>query len=138
MSCEGEECGEQADDCVNCFACYGRASPAEREWNLRPPAVGLLSTRPVHVSTLVVVLLMLCTVTFDGFIETPLWADILESLVGVPAFQLPPGAPTPAVAAPRIVLSLALLACPLLFLRIVDIKAVWRRSPRRWAPGIAT
>ncbi len=122
-SCETEGCRERAEGCVNCYACYARASQAEREWNLRPPAVGLLSTRPVHVSTLALVLLMLSTVTFDGFIETPLWADILGSLGGVPATQPPPGAPAPAGTAPRIVQTLALVAAPLLFLGVYGLFA---------------
>jgi hypothetical protein len=117
-SCETEWCREQAEGCINCYPCYARASPTEREWNLRPPAVGLLSTRPVDVSTLALVLLMLSTVTFDGFIETPLWAKLVESFVGVPATHPPLGAPQLAGTPPRIVLTLALVGAPLLFLGV--------------------
>jgi hypothetical protein len=143
-SCDSEACGEQADDCINCYACYARASPTAREWNVRPPAIGLLSARPVRVSTLVMVLLMLCTVTFDGFIETPAWADILKLLVGVPATQPALGAPASAVPSSRIVLSLALIASPLFFLGVYALFAwlmVWAigarsaASPARPATG---
>ena len=56
-----------------------RVVNAKREWNLRPPAVGLLSDEPVHPSLMALVVLMLATVTFDGLAETPLWANIADS-----------------------------------------------------------
>lgn len=49
-------------------------------WELRLPAVGLLIERPVPVSTVCFVLLLLTTVTFDGILETPMWAGILEQV----------------------------------------------------------
>jgi len=122
-SCETEWCREQAEGCINCYSCYARASPAEREWNLRPPAVGLLSTRPVDVSTMALVLLMLSTVTFDGFVETPLWANLMASFAGVPVTQPPPGAPPVPGIPPRLVLTLALVAAPLLFLGVYGLFA---------------
>ena len=45
---------------------------------LRPPAVGLLSQDPVSPSLMGFVVLILATVTFDGFRETPLWVDIMD------------------------------------------------------------
>ncbi|HXM83918.1 MAG TPA: hypothetical protein VN929_18635 [Burkholderiales bacterium] len=52
-----------------------RASNAAAcEWNLRPPAAGLLDPRPVSTSAAFFVIIMLATVTFDGLRETPLWA----------------------------------------------------------------
>ncbi|MEE9544851.1 MAG: hypothetical protein V3V55_04540 [Rhodospirillales bacterium] len=65
-------------------AVYGllaRLAPTVGEagrWQARLPAVGLLSERPVHISTVCFVLILLTTVAFDGIIETPLWAGILE------------------------------------------------------------
>lgn len=47
------------------------------KWYLRPPSVGLLCRRPVHFSGVCFVLLLLTSVTFDGILETPLWAGIL-------------------------------------------------------------
>ncbi len=52
---------------------HGRAD----QWLLRPPSVALVVQRPVHISGVCFVLLLLTTVTFDGVLETPLWADIL-------------------------------------------------------------
>lgn len=47
-------------------------------WEARLPAVGLLNERPAHISTVCFVLLLLTTITFDGILETPLWAGILD------------------------------------------------------------
>lgn len=55
-----------------------RTSAGGRELILRPYAVGLLSSEPASRSTLTLVLAMLAAVSFDGFMETPLWAAILE------------------------------------------------------------
>ncbi len=48
------------------------------QWQLRAPAVGLLNRDPVALSGICFVLLLLTSVTFDGILETPLWASILE------------------------------------------------------------
>jgi hypothetical protein len=47
------------------------------EWNLRPPAAGLLDLRPASTSAAAFIIVMLASVTFDGVRETPLWADLL-------------------------------------------------------------
>jgi hypothetical protein len=52
-----------------------------REWNLRPWAVGLLTDRPLSTSSMVFVLLMLSSVTFDGLLATPLWADLSRWMI---------------------------------------------------------
>jgi hypothetical protein len=70
------------------FAVLGRFAPlAARAGNphglvVRPFAVGLLVERPVPPTMTVFVLLMLASVTFDGLIETPLWAAVLHALRG--------------------------------------------------------
>jgi hypothetical protein len=46
-------------------------------WQIRLPAVGLLCKNPLHISGVCFVLLLLTSVTFDGILETPLWAAIL-------------------------------------------------------------
>jgi hypothetical protein len=68
------------------FGLLARFAPTEvresssggRALNLRPYGVGLLSREPVPASIVVLVLAMLAAVCFDGFMETPLWASILE------------------------------------------------------------
>ena len=58
-------------------------------WELRLPAVGLLSDRPVPVPTVCFVLLLLTTVTFDGILETPMWAGILEQIAESQTLRTP-------------------------------------------------
>ena len=61
------------------FGVLGRFGPIDtRAAALRPPGAGLASGR-VHFSMVVFVLLMLATVTFDGFLETPLHQALATS-----------------------------------------------------------
>ena len=66
--------------CVDCYECFELAGE-RRELNLRPPAIGL--NRPGHGNGIAVpgmtalTLLLLATVTFDGFSDTPEWAAVL-------------------------------------------------------------
>jgi hypothetical protein len=85
-ACSARPCRAEPGDCVNCNECYGRAAPSAREWNLRPPAAGLLDPHPLASSAAFFVIVMLATVTFDGLRETPLWAGLLARLS-------PPGEP---------------------------------------------
>ena len=68
--CEASEGG-----CVDCYQCFERAAPANREFNLRPIAVGLASRGRVSTPTALFVILALATVTFDGLTATPGWVD---------------------------------------------------------------
>ena len=76
--CEGVGSG-----CVNCVECFVKAPEAERELNLRPPASGLLEADHVPPSMVVFVLLLLATVTFDGFMATPTWSALESALYAV-------------------------------------------------------
>jgi hypothetical protein len=73
-------CAGRDGTCVGCGDCFERAAPARREWNLRPFAAGLLHTDDVLPSMVVFVLLLLSTVTFDGFTATPAWAGLEGAL----------------------------------------------------------
>ncbi|MFQ5903679.1 MAG: hypothetical protein ACE5JO_08310, partial [Candidatus Binatia bacterium] len=79
----GLGCRDRDGECINCYVCFRRAEAVHREWNLRPYGVGLLRNEPVSGSMMAFVLLMLSTVTFDGFMATPTWANIESSLYGV-------------------------------------------------------
>ena len=65
------------------FGLLARFAPTEvresssggRALNLRPYGVGLLAHEPVPASIVVLVLAMLAAVSFDGFMETPLWGE---------------------------------------------------------------
>jgi hypothetical protein len=61
-----------------------RAASPDRVWALRPYGAGLLTTEPIHASQMMFVLVMLSTVTFDGFIETPLWMAIVDRVLLAP------------------------------------------------------
>ncbi|MCP4330165.1 MAG: hypothetical protein GY791_17210 [Alphaproteobacteria bacterium] len=73
------------------FGLFARFSPTEtavrdrrREFRLRPYAVGLLVDKPVPVSMVYLALLVLATVSFDGFAETPAWQATLQWFVTTP------------------------------------------------------
>ena len=73
-TCDGD-CRETPDDCVNCHECYELALPEDRQINLRPPAAGLARNGAVSLGELAFVVLVLSTVTFDGFTATGAWSD---------------------------------------------------------------
>jgi polyferredoxin len=75
--CQGcEEC--EPGRCVNCYECFRRADPDERELNLRPPAVGLGLPEKALPGGAAFVILVLAGVTFDGLLETLLWLEIVR------------------------------------------------------------
>jgi hypothetical protein len=69
-------CAPRDGACLDCGACFERAAPARREWNLRSFGAGLLNTGDVSLSMVAFVLVLLSTVTFDGFTATPAWASV--------------------------------------------------------------
>lgn len=67
------------------FGVFARFAPLETERGgrapvlfLRPYAAGLLVERPISVSLSILVLSMLSTVAFDGFVETRAWFKVVE------------------------------------------------------------
>ncbi len=71
-------CSSGEDDCVDCYECYSAASPGkgfgeQREFNLRPPCVGLNRLGVVTFTVVAHVILLLSTVSFDGLSATPEW-----------------------------------------------------------------
>jgi hypothetical protein len=80
--------------CRNGYSCFATAKAADREWNLRPYAVGLMTKEPLHPSMLLLVMLLLSTLVVDGFLETPLAASIFsacESSASINAMVLAAG-----------------------------------------------
>jgi hypothetical protein len=73
-----KDCDDEAGRCVNCYECFARATPHEREVNLRPPAVGLGLPAKVLPGGAAFVIVVLAGVTFDGLLETPLWLEIVR------------------------------------------------------------
>ncbi len=97
----------------------GRASgEGRREWRLRPPAAGLLKTDDMSGSMVVMVVLMLATVSFDGFTETPLWhvlrAGIYNQVVWVGRDALLVADTIALIAIPGLFLGVYYLFCTLM------------------------
>ena len=103
--------------CLDCGPCFDRAAPPRRAWNLRPFAAGLVNTADVTPSMTVFVLLLLSTVTFDGFTATPAWARLEGALYAALA---PLGD-----ARLTVIGTLGLLAFPLLFVLVYLAFARW-------------
>jgi hypothetical protein len=58
------------------FARFGPLAALPRGIRLRMPAAGLLTDAPATFSMVALVVALLATVTFDGLLETPLWARV--------------------------------------------------------------
>ncbi len=69
--------------CIDCSDCFNVTASVERELNLRPYGVGLLRNLKISTSNMLFVILLLCTVTFDGFLATPAWSNLANSLMNV-------------------------------------------------------
>jgi len=78
------------------------------EWKLRPYAVGLLGREPIEASEVALVILILASVSFDGFMETPAWAAFAEN--ADPAFMS--------------VRTLGIVVAPLVFLAVYGVFCV--------------
>ena len=73
------------------FGVFSRFAPlvthcnGERAVEIRLTASGLLDDRPLHPSVIALALALLATVTFDGLLETPLWAQVDLAVLDAPA-----------------------------------------------------
>lgn len=77
------DCRTGEGGCVNCYECFVRATPEDRELNLRPWAVGLGSSERTSLSQLVFIVFVLASVTYDSLLPTQLWAR-LEKFTSMP------------------------------------------------------
>ena len=82
-----QECGLQCQRsdslCVNCSSCYFRASPVDRKILLRPFGAGLSQNDKVSVPLMIFVIVVLASVSFDGFTSTLLWQFVFSELYSV-------------------------------------------------------
>lgn len=62
-------------------------APSSGHWGIRPYASDLVTTSPCPLSVTIFILVMLSTVTFDGFKETPFWSDVLRWTALSPFFH---------------------------------------------------
>jgi hypothetical protein len=75
------ECRDLDGECIDCYECFEKSSG--RELNLRPFAIGLGRNKPVSNDVLAFVVLLLATVTFDGFSATSAWVDFQTFVVNL-------------------------------------------------------
>ena len=122
--------------CVDCYECFELAEA--RELNLRPPAIGL--NRPGHGRGIIVpgmtalALLLLATVTFDGFSDTPEWAAVLGFFL-----ERTPALTSPYFNGLVIANTLGLLAFPLLFAALYrGVAGLMRRAAGNSGPAAGT
>lgn len=123
------DCLDLNEQCIDCYECFQKAQPDQREWSLRPFAAGLLRNERVSVSHVAFVLLMLATVSFDGFTATSTWASILNDMYSYLSFlggQAVTGAQTAG-------LVWFVLMFPLIFLPIAALAARFSKTDHR--PG---
>jgi hypothetical protein len=86
--------GEVFSVAFGIFARFGIVAflPSASAIEVRPPAIGLLEERALDPSMTALVVALLATVTFDGFLETPLWAQldlrILDASPGSPLWTI--------------------------------------------------
>jgi hypothetical protein len=98
--CKGcsSDCQTVEGECIDCYECFAKAAPEDRQLNLRPWAVGLSLTEQAGLDRLVFVIFILAGVAYHTLVETPLWVDLFgDTLLSK---------------------TLGLLALPLLFLAI--------------------
>jgi hypothetical protein len=80
------------------FSVFGRFAPigsraddgpdiSTSGWGLRPYSSALITTVPCRLSVTIFIIVMLATVTFDGFKETPFWSDQLQAIALSPFFH---------------------------------------------------
>lgn len=84
-------CCTPGGPCIDCYDCVHRAGSQQWELALRPFAAGLLDSRPVSPSMTALVLLVLSTVLYDGFLGTAQWTEI-EAVLAARAPGLGDGA----------------------------------------------
>ncbi len=106
------------------------------EWRLRPYAVGLLTDRPVPVSLTCLALLVLATVSFDGFAETPAWKAVVQWALVSPALSgLLFDLQGRGIGAVAVLTTAALIVVPMIFLGVfVAVCALMAAAVRVFVP----
>ena len=72
----GSNCRSVEGGCVDCYECFARAAPGDRELNLRLPSIGLARPGPVPLGGVFFVVLVLAGVAYDGLQGTAPWAEV--------------------------------------------------------------
>jgi hypothetical protein len=72
----GATCQTAEGGCVDCYECFARAAPEDRQLNARPWAVGLSFTDEVSLDRMVFVIFVLASVAYHSLSEASLWATV--------------------------------------------------------------
>lgn len=64
--------------CVDCYECFARAAPEDRELNLRLPSIGLARPGPVPRGGVFFVVFVLAGVAYDGLQGTAPWVELVR------------------------------------------------------------
>ena len=81
-SCYHIECQlNKKSNCTDCSLCFRKAVSTERRIDLRPYGIGLLTNQVPSISMMLFILLVLATVSFDGFADTSAWRNIFDAMV---------------------------------------------------------
>jgi hypothetical protein len=99
------------------FATFAPTENRARGLSLRPYGAGLLQSDDVGNSMVVFTLLLLSSVTFDGFMATPTWSRIESALFGALAFL--------GGARLTVIDTLGLVACSVVFVLVYLLFARW-------------
>lgn len=66
--------------CVDCTEAFLQAPADKREISLRGYGIGLIVTRPLAFSMIILVLMVLALVAFEGFMDTAQWIELMAAL----------------------------------------------------------
>jgi hypothetical protein len=135
-TCDNAVCqGNKSKGCRDCATCFRRARPEERRIDLRPYGVGLLTKVVPSVSIMAFVLLVLSTVSFDGFADTPAWRAIFDAALAVPFISALPNA-LGLTNASGIITTVGIVLTPLIFFGFyMTICAIIAALTRGAGPG---
>ncbi|MCP4908528.1 MAG: hypothetical protein GY910_26435 [bacterium] len=123
--CSAQGC-RNGNDCINCSECLSRAHALDRgdrsdtrQWNLRPFGIGLLTHEAISISQMAFVVLMLATVSFDGFMATSLWKQTFDALTSTRSLMpMLHRLNMMGMSVDSIVSTIGLILAPLLFLAV--------------------
>jgi hypothetical protein len=79
--CSSSNCAIDLVECLDCYECFNYSD--EKQLNLRPPVVGLNNIGIVTPSIIALIMLLLASVTFDGFSATPEWVSVQSYVITV-------------------------------------------------------
>ena len=103
-----ESCHTPDKECRDCVTCFTRSSWKLRSFRIRIFGSGVTQGTNASVTVTIFILLVLSTMTLDGFFATTIWSDLRRQLLAL---------------LPNITLigSVALLAAPILFYLVYQI-----------------